>query len=225
MIEFSCITHNLDLFDGKPCVRHLPITAASILEMLASGCSQADILKKFPALRPDDINHTLHYAAWRIDQTAAMHPPPRPVDAVKPLPSTPPNLAPNPPVVLTRVGIFDRRMEIGIIAWHDIENMTVSHHLGVETVDLEVISPGRYFDRMPPLQRQIAKARLALRINPFRLRAEGSGFGGDDLFAWVKRNWLVYRSDKWAPPQDVPEFSSLLQKKTQGESPASNHAL
>ena len=221
MFEFSSITHNVDLFDGKPCVRHLPIPVATILESLASGSSQEEILKKHLGLRPEDIKHALQYAAWRINESAAMDPPPRSVDAAKPTATTAPNPVSDPPIVLTRVGIFDRRLGIGIIAWHDIENVTAAKHAGVDTVDLEVTAPGRYFERMSSLQRRIARTRLILQINPFRLRVPGSGFSGNDLHSWVKRNWLVYRSDKWTPPQEVPEFSSLLLKKTQEETPPS----
>lgn len=50
---------------GKPCVRGLRITVTDILEYLASGMSNADILRKFPELTGDDIAACLSFAAER----------------------------------------------------------------------------------------------------------------------------------------------------------------
>jgi uncharacterized protein (DUF433 family) len=50
---------------GKPCIRGLRITVYDVLEMLASGMSQAEILDDFPELEPDDIKACLSFAADR----------------------------------------------------------------------------------------------------------------------------------------------------------------
>ncbi len=41
--------------DGKPCVRGLRITVDSVLDYLASGMSEAEILADFPDLTAEDI--------------------------------------------------------------------------------------------------------------------------------------------------------------------------
>ena len=50
---------------GKPCIRGLRITVYDILEYLASGMSEADILNDFPDLTRDDIRACLEFAADR----------------------------------------------------------------------------------------------------------------------------------------------------------------
>ena len=50
---------------GKPCIRGLRITVYDILEYLASGMSEADILNDFPDLTREDIRACLEFAADR----------------------------------------------------------------------------------------------------------------------------------------------------------------
>lgn len=50
---------------GKPCIRGLRITVYDILEYLASGMSEAEILHDFPDLTGDDIRACLAFAADR----------------------------------------------------------------------------------------------------------------------------------------------------------------
>jgi len=50
---------------GKPCIRGLRITVYDVLDYLASGMSQEDILADFPDLVMDDIRACLAFAADR----------------------------------------------------------------------------------------------------------------------------------------------------------------
>jgi uncharacterized protein (DUF433 family) len=50
---------------GKPCIRGLRITVYDVLEYLASGMSQDEILADFPDLTRDDIRACLAFAADR----------------------------------------------------------------------------------------------------------------------------------------------------------------
>ncbi len=50
---------------GKPCIRGLRITVYDMLEYLASGMSEAEILADFPDLTSDDIRACLAFAADR----------------------------------------------------------------------------------------------------------------------------------------------------------------
>lgn len=50
---------------GKPCIRGLRITVYDILEYLASGMSEEQILADFPDLTRDDIRACLAFAADR----------------------------------------------------------------------------------------------------------------------------------------------------------------
>ena len=50
---------------GKPCIRGLRITVYDILEYLASGMTEAQILSDFPELTAADIRAALAFAADR----------------------------------------------------------------------------------------------------------------------------------------------------------------
>ena len=50
---------------GKPCIRGLRITVIDVLEYLASGMSEDEIVHDFPDLTVDDVRACLAFAADR----------------------------------------------------------------------------------------------------------------------------------------------------------------
>lgn len=50
---------------GKPCIRGLRITVTEVLEYLASGMSEDEILRDFPDLSREDLRACLAFAADR----------------------------------------------------------------------------------------------------------------------------------------------------------------
>lgn len=50
---------------GKPCIRGLRITVYDVLDYLASGVSEAEILLDFPDLTREDIRASIAFAADR----------------------------------------------------------------------------------------------------------------------------------------------------------------
>jgi uncharacterized protein (DUF433 family) len=50
---------------GKPCIRGMRITVSDVLEYLASGMSEDEILADFPDLEREDIKACLAFAADR----------------------------------------------------------------------------------------------------------------------------------------------------------------
>lgn len=50
---------------GKPCIRGMRITVYDVVEYLASGMSEQEILNDFPELARDDIRACLSFAAYR----------------------------------------------------------------------------------------------------------------------------------------------------------------
>lgn len=50
---------------GKPCIRGLRITVSDVLDYLAGGMSEDEILAGFPDLERDDIRAALAFAADR----------------------------------------------------------------------------------------------------------------------------------------------------------------
>jgi uncharacterized protein (DUF433 family) len=59
------ITIEADKMGGKPCVRGLRITISDVLDYLASGMTEAEILADFPDLTSEDIRACLKFAADR----------------------------------------------------------------------------------------------------------------------------------------------------------------
>jgi len=56
---------------GKPCVRGTRITAYDVLEYLAGGISEDEILRDFPDLTREDIRACLSFAAARERRLAS----------------------------------------------------------------------------------------------------------------------------------------------------------
>lgn len=56
---------------GKPCIKGTRITVYDILEYLAGGMSEDDILRDFPSLSRQDIRAALEFAAARERKLAA----------------------------------------------------------------------------------------------------------------------------------------------------------
>jgi len=63
----SRITYNPDQCGGRPCLRGMRIRVKDVLDMLADGATEADILESYPYLEREDIQASLRYAAAQSD--------------------------------------------------------------------------------------------------------------------------------------------------------------
>jgi uncharacterized protein (DUF433 family) len=61
------ITINPDQCGGRPCIRGMRIRVIDILDLLASGLTQKDVLQEFPDLEAEDITAAIKYARGKID--------------------------------------------------------------------------------------------------------------------------------------------------------------
>jgi len=59
---------------GKPCIRGMRITVYDVLEYLASGMTEQEILNDFPYLTKEDILASLSFAATRERLMVAAQP-------------------------------------------------------------------------------------------------------------------------------------------------------
>jgi uncharacterized protein (DUF433 family) len=57
---------------GKPCIRGTRMTVTDVLEYLAGGMTQEDLLRDFPDLTAEDIRACLAFAADRERKLAAL---------------------------------------------------------------------------------------------------------------------------------------------------------
>ena len=62
------ITFNPNQCGGRPCIRGMRIRVQDVLEMLAAGVSEAEILQDFPYLQGEDIRACLEYAAQEVNR-------------------------------------------------------------------------------------------------------------------------------------------------------------
>ena len=55
MSQLNRITFDPDQCGGRPCIRGLRIRVKDVLEMLANGATEAEILESYPYLEHEDI--------------------------------------------------------------------------------------------------------------------------------------------------------------------------
>ncbi|MGE5191974.1 MAG: DUF433 domain-containing protein [Deltaproteobacteria bacterium] len=71
MQKLTRITFDQRVMGGKPCLRGLRVTVGTIVGLVASGHTQAEILAAYPYLESEDIREALAYAAWRSEEQEA----------------------------------------------------------------------------------------------------------------------------------------------------------
>jgi uncharacterized protein (DUF433 family) len=62
------ITLDPKVMGGKPCIRGMRVTVGTIIGLMATGYSNNEILEKYPYLELEDIQESLAYAAWRLEE-------------------------------------------------------------------------------------------------------------------------------------------------------------
>lgn len=69
MSQLHRITFNPEQCGGRPCIRGMRIRVKDVLDMLAGGATEAEILTSYPYLEREDIQAVLEYAARQVDHT------------------------------------------------------------------------------------------------------------------------------------------------------------
>jgi len=67
MSELERITANPNQCGGRPCIRGMRIRVKGVLDMLAAGATQEEILADFPDIKAEDIRACIAYAARYLD--------------------------------------------------------------------------------------------------------------------------------------------------------------
>ena len=62
------ITRSPEVMGGKPCLRGMRVTVGTVVGLVASGRSSAEILAAYPYIEAEDIRQALAYAAWRVEE-------------------------------------------------------------------------------------------------------------------------------------------------------------
>ena len=67
------ITHIPGLMGGKPTIRAMRFPVKDVLELLATGMTNEQILEEHPDLEEEDIRASLLYAALKMDHTTIIN--------------------------------------------------------------------------------------------------------------------------------------------------------
>ena len=62
------ITMDPAVMGGKACIRGMRITVSTVVGLLAAGRSRSEILASYPYIEAEDIDQSLAYAAWRLEE-------------------------------------------------------------------------------------------------------------------------------------------------------------
>jgi uncharacterized protein (DUF433 family) len=61
------ITFNPNQCGGRPCIRGMRIRVKDVLDLVAAGIPESEILADYPDLQAADIKASLEYAAAQLD--------------------------------------------------------------------------------------------------------------------------------------------------------------
>ncbi len=63
MTSFDRITFDSQILGGRACIRGMRIPVSLVVNLVANGMSNEDILSEYPDLEREDIREALQYAA------------------------------------------------------------------------------------------------------------------------------------------------------------------
>lgn len=66
MKAFPRITINPKQMGGVPCIRGIRMPVVTVVDMVAGGMTDREILDDYPYLEPEDIKEALRYAAETV---------------------------------------------------------------------------------------------------------------------------------------------------------------
>jgi uncharacterized protein (DUF433 family) len=63
------ITFDPQQCGGRPCIRHYRLRVKDVLDLLAAGETEKEILEDYSFLEPEDIRACLQFAAAQVDHS------------------------------------------------------------------------------------------------------------------------------------------------------------
>lgn len=69
MTDLDRITFDPEIMGGRACVRGMRVTVSLLLNMVAGGMSEDEIIDAYPYVEREDIRQAILYAAWLADES------------------------------------------------------------------------------------------------------------------------------------------------------------
>jgi len=69
MTKLDRITFDLSVMGGRATIRGMRVTVSLVVNLVANGMSNEEILDAYPYLEPEDIRQALQYAAWLAEES------------------------------------------------------------------------------------------------------------------------------------------------------------
>jgi len=69
MSGFDRITFDPDVMGGRACIRGMRLTVSLVLNLVANGMGELEIIADYPYLEAQDIRQALTYAAWPTEES------------------------------------------------------------------------------------------------------------------------------------------------------------
>ena len=79
----------------------------------------------------------------------------------------------DPCVIVDDVGVWDKRLHVGVIRWEDIRRVTTHEVQGAEYVSLELHNQEMYQARQPQWLRLASKSQRLLGMSPLSISTSG----------------------------------------------------
>ncbi len=70
MTELDRITFDPNVMGGRACVRGMRVAVSLLLNMVAAGMSEGEIMDAYPYVECEDIRQSIQYAARLADESA-----------------------------------------------------------------------------------------------------------------------------------------------------------
>ncbi len=68
MPSFDRITFDPHLMGGRACIRGMRITVSLVVNLIANGMKNEEIIEAYPDLELADIHQALQYVAWLAEE-------------------------------------------------------------------------------------------------------------------------------------------------------------
>jgi len=68
MLGFERITFDPNVMGGRACIRGMRVPVSLLVNLVANGMTNEEIIEAYPYIEPEDIRQALQYAAWLAEE-------------------------------------------------------------------------------------------------------------------------------------------------------------